>query len=250
MQKLFRIKLCTLLIAFLSSLIPLSSQAVEDITFSGDRPLNQYVPSVVVSILTEAFKRNGIRFKAVYHPSLRSLLYSSTGTLDGELHRVYDFHNISGHKYPNLIRIESKILTDWLAVFGTREMKFETWNDLSGYRIAYTRGRKNMQKIIEQFFPKEVIVICNNDTDAFKRLSDGQVDIVLASSRSGDYLLETHPVFKNITKLKKVSPVKIYSYIHKKHQRLAAKIANTIKEMKKDGSYASLVAAVSNSSNF
>jgi len=248
MQNPSGIKLSTFILVSLFSLTPLSSQAVEEITFTGGRPLNEYQPSIIVPILTEAFKRNGFRFKAVHHPGLRSLLYSSTGSLDGELHRVYDFHEVSGGKYPDLIRIESEMLIVWRGVFATKEIKFETWDDLKGYRIAYTRGRKSMEKILLQFLLTKQIIVCDNDIQAFKMLSKGLVDLVLTGSRGGDNLLEKHSQFSNITKLKEISPVRIYSYIHKKHQQLAAKIAETIEQMKKDGSYEKIVGVVNNSS--
>ena len=247
MQNPSWIKLCVFLLIGLFSFTPVSSQAVEDITFTGGRPLNEYQPSIIVPILTEAFKRNGIRFKAVYHPSLRSLLYSSTGSLDGELHRVYDFHEVSGGNYPDLIRIESEMLTVWRGVFATKKIKFETWDDLKGYRVAYTRGRKSMEKILHQFLQTKQIIVSDSNIHAFEMLSDGLVDLVLAGSRVGDDLLESHRQFSNITKVKKVSPVRIYSYIHMKHQQLAAKIADTIEQMKKDGTYARIVEAVNKS---
>ena len=81
-------------------------------------------------------------------------------------------------------------------------------------------------------------------------LSDGIVDLVVSGSRLGDFLLETHPQFTSITKVKKVIPVRMYSYIHKKHKQLATKIADTIEQMKKDGSYARIVEVANKSFKF
>ncbi|MCJ8339094.1 MAG: transporter substrate-binding domain-containing protein [Pseudomonadales bacterium] len=221
-----------------------SNQTLAEITFTGGQPLHQYQPSIIVPILTEAFKRNGIKFKALHHPSLRSLLYSSTGFLDGELHRIYDFHKVSGGQYPDLIRIESKMLTVWLAVFATKKIKFETWADLKGHTVAYSRGRKNLEKTLPQYLPADKIIAANNDTHAFKMLSEGSVDLVISESRLGDDLLEAYSLFSNITKINKIYPTRIYSYMHKKHQQLAADIALTIEQMKEDGSYAKIVETV------
>ena len=222
----------------------------KDITFTGGQPLNQYSPSIIVPILTEAFKRNGISFKAVHHPSLRSLVYSSTGRLDGELHRVYDFYNVSDGKYPDLIRIESEMLTIWFAVFSTKKITFDTWDDLKKHKVSYSRGKEILNKILLQYLSKDQILVANNDTHAFKMLSDGIVDLVVSGSRLGDHLLETHPQFSSITKVKKVIPVRMYSYMHKKHKQLATKIADTIEQMKKDGSYARIVEVANASFKF
>ena len=241
MKNPYVVKLCSLCLVLLCSLTSLSSQAVEEITFTGGQPLNQYVPSIIVPILTEAFKRNGISFNAEHHPSLRSLLYSSTGALDGELHRVYGFHKVSGGKYPNLIRIESELLTTWLAIFATEKITFDSWEDLKEHTVSYSRGKKILDNILSQFLPKEQIVVANSDTQAFRMLSDGLVDLVIAGSRTGVDLLEVHSQFSHIKKVKNVHPIRMYSFIHKKHKHLAVTIANTIEQMKKDGSYAKIV---------
>ena len=234
---------CFSLLVFLA-ISSASNQTLAEITFTGGQPLHQYQPSIIVPILTEAFKRNGIKFKAVHHPSLRSLLYSSTGVLDGELHRIYDFHQVSGDQYPDLIRIESKMLTVWLAVFATKKIKFETWADLKGHTVAYSRGRKNLEKTLPQYLPADKIIAANNDTHALRMLSEGSVDLVISESRLGDNLLDAYSLFSNITKINKIYPTRIYSYMHKKHQQLAAVIALTIEQMKEDGSYAKIVEAV------
>jgi polar amino acid transport system substrate-binding protein len=249
MQSHTGIKLCRFFLIILFSLTPLSSQAVEEITFTGGQPLNQYVPSIIIPVLTEAFKRNGIRFKAVHHPSLRSLVYSSTGALDGELHRVYGFPSASGGKYPDLIRIESELLTTWLAIYATKQITFDSWEDLKEHKVSYSLGKKVLDNILSQLLPKEQILVANSDTQAFKMLSGGLVNVVIAGSRTGVDLLEAHSQFSNIKKVKNVHPIRMYSYIHKKHKQLAVKIADTIEQMKKDGSYAKIVESVINFSN-
>jgi len=119
---------------------------VKELTFSGGAPLDEYQPSIIVPILTEAFKRNGIRFNAEYRPSLRSLMMSNSGESDGELHRVYNFHKVSGGKYSNLIRIESKLLSVWLVAFASKDIEVETWNDLKGYKVGIIGGGRMLKK--------------------------------------------------------------------------------------------------------
>ncbi|EPJ54586.1 MAG: hypothetical protein OFPI_06380 [Osedax symbiont Rs2] len=246
MRKFYNIKPWYFYSLILFSLSPAYGQTIQEITFTGGQPLNQYQPSIIVPVLTEAFKRNKIRFKAVHNPSLRSLMYSSTGDLDGELHRVYDFHKVSGNKYPDLIRIESELLSIWLAVFSTKVIKFDTWDDLKDYTVAYSRGRKNLEKILPQYLSPENIVAANNDIHAFKILSEGLVDLVVSENRLGENLLAGQQQFVNIKKIYKLHPTRIYSYMHKKHQLLAHKIAATLEQMKQDGSFEKIVEAVNN----
>ncbi len=94
----------TLFSLVLLALSPIQAQAVDEVHFVGGAPLDTYQPSVIVPILQEAFARNNINFKATHYPSARSLVMSNSGAADGELHRVYNFQEVSKGKYPNLIR--------------------------------------------------------------------------------------------------------------------------------------------------
>ncbi len=57
------------------------ANAADEVTFSGGAPLDGYQPRIIIPILKEAFKRNGIRFHANYHPSLRSLVMTNSGKM-------------------------------------------------------------------------------------------------------------------------------------------------------------------------
>ena len=75
-----------------------SSFAVDSITFASGAPLDDYQARVVLPILTEAFAQQNVEFSAVHIPSLRALQISNSGMLDGELHRVAGFHEITLEK--------------------------------------------------------------------------------------------------------------------------------------------------------
>ena len=219
----------------------LTAEAIDEVTFSGGAPLDGYQPRIIVPILAEAFKRNGIRFHAKYYPSLRSLASSNSGQVDGELHRVYDFHLVSGGKYPNLIRIESKLLSVWLAAFTAKNIKIQTWNDLKEYNVIYYRGRKNVEQFLKKILPPERIHDTKTDKQAFKMLAAGRVDIVISESRQGKILISDNPEFSDIVEIAKIDETKIYAYIHKKHKEIAPKIAETIEKMKTDGTFSKIV---------
>ena len=210
---------------------------VKELTFSGGAPLNEYQPSVIVPILTEAFKRNGIRFNAEYRPSLRSLMMSNSGETDGELHRVYNFHKVSGGKYSNLIRIESKLLSVWLVAFASQKVEIETWNDLKGYKVGYYRGRKNVEKKLNTVLPPEQILTATTDEEAFRMLASGIIDIVISERLQGRKFIVGNPELSNIVEIASFDETKIYAYFHKKHKEIAPAIAKTIEEMKQDGTF-------------
>jgi len=217
------------------------AETVKEVTFSAGAPLVNYQASLIIPILTEAFKRNGIKFNAHYYPSLRSLMMSNSGKSDGELHRVYDFHQLSAGKYSNLIRIESKLLSVSLAVFAKKNIKIENLDDLKAYTAVYYRGRKDVEILLNKLLPPEMIGQATTDTQAFKILSVGAVDVVISESSQAHKIIAANPKFSDIVEITTLGQSEIYAYIHKKHQNLAPKIAKTIDAMKADGSFSMLV---------
>jgi len=223
------------------------AEEIDEITFSAGAPLDGYQAKIIVPILSEAFKRNQIRFHAKYYPSLRSLQLSNSGEVDGELHRVYNFSEVSDGKYPNLIRIESLLLSVWLSAFSTKDIKIESWEDLKGYTVIYYRGRKNVEKYLHQVLPKKQIYAVNTDEQAFRMLAADRADIVISENRQGNKIIANNPELSDVVEIAKMHETKIYTYIHKKHEKLAPQISETIEQMKIDNSYSRIVNDVNKS---
>jgi len=212
---------------------------VTEVTFSGGASLDSYHPSIVVPLLTEAFGRHDIKFNAVYYPSARSLASSNKGITDGELHRIYEFHEASGNRYPNLKRIESPLFSVWMAAFAKdKQISIKGGEDLKKYRIGYYRGRQNIKAFLEKLqIPQKNIYSVTTDNQAFMMMAYDRVDIVLSGSMQGRGLIKANPLYNNVFEVKRLKEDKIYAYIHKKHATLAGKITRTLDEMKADGSF-------------
>jgi len=243
MKRLFYLLLCICCI-----LQSLNAQSIKEVTFSGGAPLDTYIPSITVPVLTEAFKRNGIEFKALHLPSLRSLESTNAGILDGELHRVSNFHEVSKGKYPNLIKIDSDLVHVWVVAFSTKNIKINSWKDLKDYYVSYYRGRKNITAALQNVVPQKQIFRVNNDKKAFELLSAGRIDIVVTERNQGNKILSKYPKFSSINEVGQLQQSIIFAYINKKYKDLALKIATSIDEMKKDGTFKRLVEKMSNNS--
>ena len=220
------------------------SHAQDKIVFSGGAPLDTYQPSIIVPLLTEAFKRNGIKFEAQYLPSKRSLLKSNSGDTDGELHRVYEFQKVTGNAYPNLIRIESEMMVVYFAAFASRDMNVKDVDDLNGLKLVFKAGRKNLQKILGSRYSKSQIRTYTTDREALLMVARGRYDLAFTESFDGAILIHQNEALRELREVMRVSRTPIYSYIHKKHAHLAGLIAETLEKMKADGTYAQISAAV------
>jgi len=212
--------------------------------FVGGSPLDTYQPRTIVPLLEEAFRRNGIDFEARHYPSSRALVLSNSGEADGELNRVSNFHEVSKGEYPNLVRIESHLMTVHLAVFSRRNTRIDKPSDLKGFNIAYKRGRKNVEKILDGFVFEKDMQPKNSDMTAFSMLAEGRVDYVMSPSFEGQMLIQQNDKFDAIKEVGRIEEVKIYSYMHKKHSGLAETIAASLEEMKQDGTFQRIVEEV------
>jgi len=223
-----------------------SSFAQEKKLFLAGAPLDGYQAQIIAPLLREAFKRNNIRIKIESTPSARSLEMTNSGMADGELHRVYDFHAVSEGKYPNLIRIESRMMSVYLAVFSKNKTPVSSWKALKGHTVAYQRGRQNVQHELTAYIREEYIKPKNSDLIAFRMLANKRVDYVVSESFEGARLISQHPELEGLHEVGRLAETKIYSYMHIKHKELAKAIATTLENMKQDGTNEVIVSDVRN----
>jgi ABC-type amino acid transport substrate-binding protein len=215
--------------------LTIQAAIVRNVTFSGGAKLDSYLSTVSVSILREAFKSKGIDFFAIHNPSLRSLRLSNSGIVDGELHRVSNFHNITKNKFKNLIKIESKLLSVKMAAFSLSDTQINSWKDLENKKVAYYRGRMNLNKLLAANNLQNNITKVNSDMQAFGMLLLSRVDFVITDRAQGNHLISSNHKFSKIQMSGILNEEKIYAYIHKKHKKLAPAIADSIESLKASG---------------
>jgi len=213
------------------------SIAGDSITFASGAPLDNYQASIIIPILTEAFKQHNIEFNAEHFPSLRALQVSNSGMLDGELHRVSNFHEITKNQYSNLLKIDCKLLSVHLNAFAKEKFVINNSADLQHYSLAYMRGRKDVNKLLKQQKTQQRIYKVNTELQAFQMLAADRVDIVISESYLGNRIIHADPKFNSITEIKHLLTTDIHSYIHKKHQELLPSIEKTLKQMKAHGRF-------------
>ena len=136
-----------------------------------------------------------------------------------------------------MIRVESQLLSVWMAAFSTEPRNIESWDDLRGLKVAYYRGRQNITNVLDKVLAAESIIRVSTDEQAFKLLASKRVDIVVTTSTQGKDIIAGTPALAEISEVAKLDETKIYAYMHKKHRLLANKIAATIEQMKAEGAF-------------
>ena len=186
-------------------------------------------------IIRHAYKELGIQIKYKTYPAERALSLSNKGVADGELVRIEGIEA----KYPNLIRVPvSHVTAEQVAFAKNPNIKISGWGSLKPYRIVFHRGYKVAENNTEGMNRS----IVSTDQAAFKMVSNGRMDVVIANRFSGLDVIRK----LNLNDVKLLSPPvqtnPLFHYLHSKHRSLVAKVTKILDRMKKDGSFNKILA--------
>lgn len=232
---------------FMALLLAVTSQfarAAESVVFSSGASETTPWSRTAYLLLKEAFSRNGINFDVEYHPSKRSLELSNGGRLDGEMHRIFKFHEVTSGAFPNLMRIDSHITSTIIEAFATKDIAIDDWQDLKTHRIAFNSGRKRTADKLNNLDIKDMLNPVTTEVQAFKMLAAERVDIVISGKTQGRGIIHSSAEFSAIKESGLLDEVKLYPYIHRKHRDLIPALAKTLEKMKQDGTHEKIVAAI------
>ena len=199
---------------------------------TGKPPLNTADQTGFMDLVaTEAFKRIGIRLRTVQLPAERGLKNANLGIEDGEMSRIAGLEVI----YPNLLNVPEKIM-DWhFVAFSQKPIKLDNgWTDLKSYTVSFINGWKIMEKNTHGFSTTKV----RNAEQLFHLLQKKRTDIILYE-RWGGLLQKKLLGADKIILIEPPLAVKpMYIYLNKKHKQLIKPLADALRSMKNDGSYA------------
>jgi len=226
--------MCTF--TLLASLIVLHANVYAENTLifnvTGQPPLNTNEHNGFMDEVTrEALRRVGYKLIINRQPAERGLRSINKGIIDGEMSRVKGINKI----YPNLIRVEEKIMNWDFVVFSKKDIDLnDGWSVLKNKNVSFING----WKILEKNVPKSArITKTKNSSQLFNLLKKDRTDFVIYEHWGGHEVM-TGMGLKNI-KMRKpaLASKEMFIYLHKKHAVLVPKISAALLEMKKDGSY-------------
>ena len=129
-----------------------------------------------------------------------------------------------------------------MAAYATKNLEIKGWDDLKSFRVVYYRGRKNIEKKLDKIVPKKYLMLSKDDLQGFRMVEKGRVDVLVTDSRQGNHILKKNAEsLSNVKLVKNFNKARIYAYMHKKHLKLAEKLAKTLDAMKQDGTFKKLV---------
>ena len=187
-------------------------------------------PGFINELAREAFKRVGVEVEVTAVPTERSLINVNAGLDDGDIFRVAGVEAA----YPNVIRIPEKTIdNDFIAYTKLPGVQLRDWADLQPYSVAYATGWKPYERNVKNV--KE-LTTTPSIHELFPLLEKGRVDIILMDRWQGQWI-----VHQMGYKLKPLEPplarFEMFMYLNKKHAALVPRVAQTLRDMKADGSY-------------
>lgn len=211
--------------------------AAQPITVStNNTPLDR---EALQQLSQEAFRRLGADFKLVSMPSERSLVAANAGEVDGEGLRVAGLHE----QYPNLLRVPERYVSISFVAFA-RDATISLdrgWDSLKPYRVGFITGWKMFEahaggvRIVHKLDSAEQL---------FQMLDQGRIDIALYTRADGMALARRMalPAIAPLTPT--LRDVDLYLYLNKRHEAIVPRLAQTLREMKADGTYNRIVASL------
>ncbi len=177
------------------------------------------------------FARLGLTARCVRLPSERALINANAGIDDGNIARIKGLEK----KYPNLVRVPEAVVTfDFMAFSRVGEFPVQGWESLAPYDVGYITGWKILEKNITR---ARSITRVRGPVQLFELLARGRADVVVFDRWGGLWRLRHGDVRARMVE-PPLATRQLYLYLNRRHAALVPKLAEALRAMKADGSYA------------
>lgn len=182
-------------------------------------------------LVEEICTRNSIVIKHNTPPVGRSLIRVDQGIDDGDGPRVKGLEST----YPNLICVPEPFGNFTFGAFITdKDVKINRWSSLSKLNVAYIHGWKIFEDNVTS---AASITKVKNAELLFKLIDSGRADAVLITKLAGYDMIQKLGL-KNIKFAEPPLASKSnYLYLNNRHRDLAHILAQTLRDLKSDGTY-------------
>jgi polar amino acid transport system substrate-binding protein len=161
-------------------------------------------------------------------------IHVNQGIDDGDGPRISGLEN----SFPNLVCVPEPFGEFAFGAFTRdRSIRIEDWNDLSDLNVAYIHGWKIFDTHVTT---AKTITKVKNAELLFTLLTNGRADVVLITRLAGYHIIHERGL-KNIHFIEPPLAAKLnYLYLNQQHAPLASVFADTLRQIKQDGTYTTL----------
>jgi polar amino acid transport system substrate-binding protein len=188
-------------------------------------------------IVAEAFRRIGVQARLLQLPSERALQNANQGIDDGSYPRIAGLSSL----YPNLVMVSEPMGRFPFTAF-TRDpaLKADAWADLRGRKVASVAGWKLVEMSLKDVTELKLV---RDEEALFALLDKGRTEVAISALHTGREIIRKNG-YKNMRALlPPLAEPPMYLYLNKRHAALAPKLAEALREMRRDGTVERLTAA-------
>ena len=218
-------------VAMLATGIPAHAQSVIRLARIADIP-DQFVGG---ELLRAVYARLNISLEFADVPGKRALALSSSGELDGEVHRIAGL----AQTYPTLVQISPAINYIEPSVF-TTTLRFDVrgWDSIRDYSIGIVRGVGSSEAGTHGM---SRVTAATSLENMIQMLDAGRFELMVTDLFSGRAAVAKLKLQSRIAPLSPpLQRVYIYHYLHERHRDLAKRVGAVIQEMDASGELARL----------
>jgi polar amino acid transport system substrate-binding protein len=182
-------------------------------------------------LVPEVFRRIGMAAEAVqYSASERAMINANNGVDDGVAMRIKGLER----EYPNLVRIDEKVIDNEFVAYASR-VQFETtgFESLRNHHVAYIIGWKVFKPVLPA---GKAVTLAKNSDQLFSLLENDRADVILFERWQGAHILRERGIKAHLLWPPLVS-TEMFMYLHSKHAHLVEPAARALRTMKADGTY-------------
>ncbi len=158
---------------------------------------------------------------------------ANSGELDGLAENMDHLSEF----YPNLLMVEEPLGSIVFLTFAKEEKAYSlsSWADLSGLRV----GTLFQKLYADKHLPADIAEHLQYSSfyEMNRALLRGEVDVIIATQGTGEQLRPLN----GVSMKGEIDSMLCYTYLHKRHAALLPLLAQTLKEMKADGTYDAIV---------
>ncbi len=215
----------------------LQAQATSLTISTNNTPLDR---RALEDLSREALRRLGMTVNIVSLPSERSLYTANLGDIDGEGLRVAGLSTT----YPNLIQVPERYIGISFVAFSNRPGidLSQGWAALAPHRVGFINGWKMFEA---NAGGARVVNKVDQPEQLFRMLVSGRIDLALYTLADGLALARSLGMDQAIKPVEQaLKKVDLYLYLHRRHEALVPRLAQTLRDMKADGSHDRILATL------
>jgi len=214
-------------ILFLLLFSCISTATPKTLTFSQSKLGSKFI--CAQQVLTQAYQQLGITVSFLTLPGKRSLKYSNSGEVDGEMLRMEGIET----DYPNLLRVPIALCSLNFTVVANVEMNATSFSDLKGIDIGITRGYVNEERIAAKFDLNVIKVVRNEDL--VNMLLKDRVKAIFTTELEAEKMSRAHEGNKFYKQDALTQNLFLYHYLHNKNEELLPLITLELRRLQKLG---------------